>query len=192
MRVIVGLGNPGAEYNNTVHNSGFMFVDVLHGRIGVGDWRKKFGALVADAEFAGEKLFLMKPQSFMNNSGVPVASMFNFYKMKSEDVFVAHDDIELDFCITKAKKGGGNGGHNGIRSIDKCIGKDYWRLRLGVSRPKNDLDVSDYVLSKFNSEQLGKVNILFDEIIDSFDKLLDNKDAIFTTRLANTKKQDGK
>jgi PTH1 family peptidyl-tRNA hydrolase len=172
--LIVGLGNPGAEYSRTRHNVGFMAADILAGQDAV--WKKEKNALVAKAEIlpdrappfraAGTRLrvILAKPQTFMNLSGAAVQSLMTFYKIPLENLIVIHDDIDIKLGEAREKVGGGSAGHNGIKSIDAAVGRDYRRIRIGVGRPggqepaAGDQDVSDWVLGKFSDEELAKIN----------------------------------
>jgi PTH1 family peptidyl-tRNA hydrolase len=147
--LIVGLGNPGSEYDKTRHNIGFMAADEIAERAGAGSaWKKKFRGLLASP--AGAGYIILKPQTYMNVSGESVAEAMRFHKLEPKNVIVFHDDLDLQPSQVKIKQGGGAGGHNGLKSIDQHIGQDYWRVRLGIGHPgmKGDI-VSNYVLSGF-------------------------------------------
>jgi len=154
MFLIVGLGNPGAEYASTRHNIGFMAVDALAGREG---FSSKFHGLVANASIEGEKVILLKPQTFMNLSGKSVQAAMAFYKIAPENVIVMHDELDLPLGKIRIKKGGGANGHNGIKDIDQMVGPDYWRIRLGIGHPGMKEQVHGHVLSKFSSEETQEV-----------------------------------
>lgn len=149
MRLVVGLGNPGPEYARHRHNIGFMAVDDLARRHGFGPWKKRFQGLIAEGQIGPEKTYLLKPQTFMNLSGQSVGEAMRFYKVTPEQVIVLHDELDLPPGKLRAKKGGGHGGHNGLRSIDDHIGKDYWRVRLGIGHPGDKALVHGWVLSNF-------------------------------------------
>jgi PTH1 family peptidyl-tRNA hydrolase len=150
MLLIVGLGNPGTQYENTRHNIGFKVIDKLVNDLGARDVTKNafYGELFKSPNF----LFL-KPTTFMNLSGKSVQAVKNFYKIELEDIVVVHDDIDLPFSALRFKNGGGHGGHNGLRSIDAMIGKEYTRVRMGVGKPEYKSQVADYVLSNFTAEE---------------------------------------
>lgn len=155
MFLIVGLGNPGREYENTRHNVGFMAADVISDRYKFLPFKNKFDGLIAEGQIRDEKVYLLKPQTFMNLSGNSVVKAAFFYKILPENILVIHDDIDLSLGQLKAKIGGGNGGHNGLKSIDQQISPNYNRIRIGVGRPEiKGPEVIDYVLGHFsNSDQ---------------------------------------
>ncbi len=152
MFLVVGLGNPGAEYAATRHNVGFMAADELHRRYNFSPFRSKFNGLIAEGQIEGEKVYLLKPQTYMNLSGNSVVQAANFYKILPENIVVIHDDMDLPTDKIKAKLGGGSGGHNGIKSIDSQITPNYNRIRIGVGHPasKNEENVVNHVLSGFS------------------------------------------
>ena len=157
MTLFVGLGNPGAKYENTRHNIGFRVIDKLVDDSNARD--------ISKSSFEGElyrivdTLFL-KPTTFMNLSGKSVIAVKNFFKIDLEDIIVIHDDIDLPFGAVRFKKGGGHGGHNGLKSIDAAVGKDYIRVRVGVDKPQYKSQVADYVLSNFSSIESSKLDML--------------------------------
>jgi len=156
--LIVGLGNPGAEYALTRHNVGFMAVDSLAG-VGV-KWKKEKNALTTRIEIDGYNVILAKPQTFMNNSGDSVAPLMAFYKIPLENLIVIHDDMDIKVGSMREKTGGGSAGHNGIKSIDAAIGSEYKRIRIGIGHPRDfdsPIDPSDWVLGKFDSEQIEQI-----------------------------------
>ncbi len=148
-KMIVGLGNPGADYLLSRHNIGFMAVDALAEAVGASAWQKKFKGHIANATLDGAAFLLLKPSTYMNLSGEAVGEALRYYKLEVPDVLVVHDDIDLICGDIRVKQGGGHAGHNGLKSIDAHIGKDYWRVRLGVGRPQHKGEVSDYVLGNF-------------------------------------------
>ncbi len=139
MKLILGLGNPGPQYQNTRHNFGFLALDQFRSEVGFSDWQEnaKFKAVLSEGEINGEKLILAKPQTFMNLSGQAVSALANFYKIETTDIWVIHDDIDLPLGSLRIASGSGAAGHNGIRSIIECLGtKDFARFRLGISPAK--------------------------------------------------------
>jgi len=150
MKLLVGLGNPGAQYSKTRHNIGFMLIENIVGKLHM---EKKFNCLYGNI---GNILFAM-PQTYMNRSGDAVQQIMNFYKISINDLIVVHDDIDLELGRIKVKIGGGNGGHNGLKSIDQNVGINYLRIRLGVGRPQY-CDVASYVLQNFRQEELSIVD----------------------------------
>lgn len=154
MKLLIFLGNPGEEYSKTRHNVGFIvgdkIIDTLKPNTISGNWK---GVLYKLADF-----FILKPQTFMNLSGQSVSIVKNFYKIELKDIIVFYDDIDLEFGKIKIKFGGSSGGHNGIKSIDSFIGKDYFRIRIGIGRPDNsNIEIADYVLTKFNNVQFNNI-----------------------------------
>ena len=155
IKLLVGLGNPGLQYKRTRHNAGFLFLEMLHDSLYASPWQinKQFKAEIAEAFVQGEKVLLVKPQTFMNLSGDAVAAVMNFYRLKSQQMLVVHDEIDLAPGVVKFKKDGGHAGHNGLRDIIAKIGTaDFYRLRLGVGRPQVG-SVADYVLSAYSSDE---------------------------------------
>ncbi len=149
MWLVVGLGNPGKEYQHNRHNIGFMAVDHINETHNFSGWQKKFNGLFATGTLAGQKTILLKPQTFMNVSGQSVQAAAAFYKIYSANIIVLHDELDLEPGKIRIKQGGGDGGHNGLRSIDSVIGKAYWRVRLGIGHPGDKHLVHGHVLSDF-------------------------------------------
>ena len=137
MILIVGLGNPGAEYKFTRHNIGFLAVETLAEDNHFSPWKEKFKGLVSEGIIDGQKILLLKPKTYMNLSGQSVSLAMQFYKILPENVIVIHDDLDLDPGKVRMKQGGGHGGHNGLKDIDNRVGKDYWRIRLGIGHPRS-------------------------------------------------------
>jgi len=149
IKLIVGLGNPGQQYQKTRHNAGFLFLDRLVAEFG-GAWvsEAKFQGLIAECRFSKEKVILLKPQTFMNRSGHSVGMVARYYKLQPEEILVVHDELDFDAGVVKLKKGGGHAGHNGLRDIIVHLGsKEFYRLRVGIGRPDAGKVVADYVLS---------------------------------------------
>ena len=170
IRFIVGLGNPGAQYDQTRHNAGFDFVDEL-ARKNSGCWKvdAKYQAETCMISLAGEKIWLMKPMTFMNRSGQSVGSFTNFYKISVENILVAHDELDIAPGTARFKKGGGHGGHNGLRDIIASLGnnKDFYRLRLGIGHPGTAKDVANYVLNKGRPEERISLERAIDCALDN-------------------------
>ena len=163
--LIVGLGNPGTEYELTRHNVGFMAIDAL---VSDGNWKKEKNALTLHAEQNGQKIIYAKPQTFMNNSGESVAALMAFYKIPLENLTVIHDDMDLKIGDVRQKIGGSSAGHNGIKSIDKMVGSDYKRIRIGIGHPRDfdlPIDPSDWVLGKFTKEQLHTIQQILRNLV---------------------------
>ncbi|MEO0676138.1 MAG: aminoacyl-tRNA hydrolase [Pseudomonadota bacterium] len=149
MQLFVGLGNPGGKYERNRHNIGFMAVDRIAADHGFGPWRSKFQGLVSEGTLGGEKVLLLKPETFMNRSGQSVGEALRFYKLAPEDVMVFHDELDLAPGKLKVKRGGGHAGHNGLRSLHGHIGEAYGRVRLGIGHPGHKDAVPGYVLRDF-------------------------------------------
>jgi PTH1 family peptidyl-tRNA hydrolase len=175
--IIVGLGNIGKEYENTRHNAGFIAVDAIAEKYGARIDRVKFHATVAEADIAGKRVLLMKPTTYMNNSGVAVAEAASFYKIPAENVIVLHDEISFDPGVIRIRRKGSAGGHNGLKSIIAHLGSDAFpRIKIGVGqKPSPDYDLAAFVLGKFTAEQLVKINEKCPDIIASAALMLDGK-----------------
>ncbi len=173
MILLVGLGNIGKKYEKTRHNFGFLALDAIIEEFKFEKSADKFEAEVFKGEIDGKKIIAIKPQTYMNNSGISVLETAQFFKISPENIIVFHDEIDINFGEIRVKIGGGNAGHNGLKSIDEEIGKDYWRARLGVSRPKNkEFEIADYVLSKFSDEEFLQVEKIVANIAKSMPKFL--------------------
>jgi PTH1 family peptidyl-tRNA hydrolase len=171
--LIVGLGNPGPGYAGNRHNAGFMVVDELARRVGGRFTSHKTGADVLEARLAGRRVVLARPRSFMNVSGPAVAATARYFKIPPTDVVVVHDDLDLDYGVLRLKRGGGEGGHNGLRSISAWLGsKDYLRVRFGIGRPPGRMDPADYVLRDFSSVQHAELDLLVNRCADAVERLL--------------------
>lgn len=172
MHLVVGLGNPGARYVKTRHNIGFLVVERLAERAGASVERKLFGALVGDASVGGKKSLLVLPQQFMNVSGQPTSSLMGFYKVPIADLVVVHDDMDLPFGRLRVRVGGGHGGHNGIRDIQRLVGNDFVRVRFGVGRPPAPMDPADYVLGAWSPDENSQLTSLVDAAADAVECVL--------------------
>src|SRR5580693_5310598 len=154
MRLVVGLGNPGARYARNRHNVGFLALDAIARRHGVPGFRSRFKGELAEGVIGGERRLLLKPQTFMNASGESVAETARFFKISPSEILVIHDEIDLRPGKLRVKCGGGTAGHNGLRSIDALLGPDFWRVRIGVGHPGVKELVQPYVLQNFSGEEL--------------------------------------
>lgn len=182
--LIIGLGNPGPEYSANRHNIGFMAVDAVAEAYGFAKWSKKFQGQLSEGTIAGEKVFLLKPQTYMNLSGESAGKVAQFYKIPPENIIVIHDELDLPLGKLRVKIGGGNGGHNGLNSLDEHLGKDYWRVRVGIGHPGDKDAVSDYVLSDFTKAEHTFVESMVGEIAKYIGLLLQGNDAEFMNRIA--------
>ncbi|MEV6277919.1 aminoacyl-tRNA hydrolase [Nocardia sp. NPDC051832] len=172
--LVVGLGNPGPEYERTRHNIGFLVADVLAERVG-GRFavHKKSGADLLQARLDGRQVLIAKPRSFMNVSGRPVAALAKFFSVPPTEVIVVHDELDLPFGAIKLKRGGGEGGHNGLRSVSSALTtKDYLRTRIGIGRPPGRQDPADYVLKQFATPERKEVPVIVEQAADAVELLL--------------------
>ncbi|MGW4350956.1 aminoacyl-tRNA hydrolase [Nocardia sp. NPDC004582] len=172
--LVVGLGNPGSEYERTRHNVGFMVADLLAERVG-GRFtvHKKSGADLLEARLDGRKVLLAKPRTYMNLSGRPVAALAKFFSVPATEVIVVHDELDLPFGQIRLKRGGGEGGHNGLRSISQALTtKDYLRVRFGIGRPPGRQDPADYVLKPFSAPERKEVPVIVEQTADAVELLL--------------------
>ena len=184
MRLIVGLGNPGAQHSGHRHNVGFMAAGAIARRHGFSPAREKFHSLAAEGTLAGDKALILWPQTYMNDSGRAVQAAIQFYKAEPGDVVVLYDEIDLEFGKVRVKKGGGAAGHNGIRSIDAHIGPDFWRVRIGVGHPGIKGLVKHYVLHDFDAEEKPEVEKMVGAIADNFALLFERGHEHFMTKVA--------
>ena len=181
----VGLGNPGSSYAKNRHNVGFMALDYLAEAYRFADWRQTKPAAETSGLVGTTKIRLLKPLSYMNRSGLPVAQMAKYYDIAPENILVFHDDIDLGAGKIRVKQGGGHGGHNGLRDIDRHIGKEYWRVRIGVGRPDGRQDVDKWVLSDFTKqEQTDWLDTLLAAITSEAVRLSEKDMAGFASRVA--------
>ena len=184
MWLIAGLGNPGPQYQNNRHNIGFLALDRLVQRWGlaIAAWRHRFQGETQELTIGGEKLLALKPQTFMNESGLSVRAAAQFYKIPLDHIAVLHDDLDLGLGRVEIKQGGGNGGHNGLRSLDAHLGPDYWRIRLGIGHPGQDLPrevkqqlVLNHVLGNFGKAETAGLAPLLDRLAEDFPQFLAGK-----------------
>jgi len=170
--LVVGLGNPGPEYAGNRHNIGFMVADLLAGRIGAKFKAHRSRNQVVEGRLAGQRVVLAKPTSFMNLSGGPVAGLRDFYKAPLERLVVVHDELDVDYAALRLKRGGGDNGHNGLKSITKSLGPEYYRVRAGVGRPPGRMEVADFVLRDFSSTERKELAWFVDRAADAVEALL--------------------
>ena len=182
--LVVGLGNPGGSYARQRHNIGFMALDRLAGANGFGAWRSKFQAEMAEGRLAGKRVILLKPQTYMNESGRSVGEAARFLKVPVQDIIVIHDELDLAPGKCRVKIGGGHAGHNGLRSIHAHVGADYARVRLGIGHPGDKRMVSGYVLHDFAKADEAWLDPLLEGISDGFAKLVTGDDAGFQNAVA--------
>ena len=185
MRLLVGLGNPGPKYEKNRHNIGFMAVDEVVRRHSFSGFRSRFQGLVAEGTVDGRKLLILKPLTYMNRSGEAVGQALRFYKFAPEEVAVLYDEIDLEPGKLRVKLGGGHGGHNGLRSIDSHIGKDYWRVRMGVGHPGRKELVNRHVLSDFAKPDWDWVDPLLSAVAEAMPDLVADDASRFMSRVAH-------
>ncbi|MEH2510620.1 PTH1 family peptidyl-tRNA hydrolase [Nitrobacteraceae bacterium AZCC 1564] len=183
MRLFVGLGNPGTKYQGNRHNIGFMVVDDIARRHGFAPWRRRFQGETSEGTLDGERVILLKPSTYMNESGRAVSEAANFFKLGVGDIVVFHDEIELPPAKVRVKVGGGIAGHNGLRSISAHVGNDYRRVRLGVGHPGVKEFVHAHVLNDFAKAERPWVEALCDAITDNAALLVTNKDSSFQNKV---------
>jgi PTH1 family peptidyl-tRNA hydrolase len=187
MRLLVGLGNPGAQYKNHRHNAGFMALDLLHDRASGSEWREKHVGLFARGVLAGREVYLLKPQTFMNLSGRSVQRAVQQVGLRPQEILVVHDDLDLPYGEVRAKLGGGHGGHNGLRDITASIGADYARVRVGIGRPAQGT-VESFVLSAFSKDEAATLDDVLRRAADAVEMaVVQGIDAAMNK--TNTKKQ---
>jgi peptidyl-tRNA hydrolase, PTH1 family len=185
MRLVVGLGNPGSRYARNRHNIGFMAIDAIARRHGFPGFRNRFRGELAEAPIGGERRLLLKPQTFMNASGESVAEAARFFKIDPSEIVVIHDEIDLRPGKLRVKRGGGNAGHNGLRSIDPLLGPDYWRVRIGIGHPGIKELVHPYVLQNFPAAELtGWVEPLLEAVAEAIALLLSGTPDAFMSEVA--------
>jgi PTH1 family peptidyl-tRNA hydrolase len=172
MKLIVGLGNPGAQYTHHRHNIGFMVVDAIAAQYGFPSFSNKGNALVATGKIGTEAAILVKPQTYMNLSGQAVQPLMAFYKIAPEDIWVIHDELEIEAGRVRLKQGGGHGGHNGLKDIDGRIGANYHRVRVGIGRPEHKGMVSNYVLSNFSAQEMEMQHHVIAGLADGISAIL--------------------
>jgi len=188
MYLVVGLGNPGTRYAHNRHNIGFMAAEAISAVFSFGPWSKKFHGKISTGEIDGEKVLILLPETYMNESGRAVQAACTFHKIGPENVIILHDEIELAPGKIRLKQGGGHGGHNGLKSIDAAIGTNYWRVRLGIGRPpelENGtlMDTADYVLSNFSAAEKKWLSPFLTSITRHFPLLLSGQPSELMNRV---------
>ena len=188
IRLIVGLGNPGAEYEQTRHNAGFWLVDNLANDVGARLQREtRYNALMAKASVAGSEVYLLEPQTYMNRSGQPVGGLCRFFKINPDEVPVVHDELDLMPGIARLKKGGSSGGHNGLKDITAALGtQDYWRLRLGIGHPRTlslQQQVADFVLHRPRREDQDLIEQAIEKSLQVMPMIVEGKFEAATMKL---------
>ncbi len=185
MLLFVGLGNPTPDSENNRHNIGFKMIDALNRKFGLSKQKPKFKGLLTTGNIEDQKVYAIKPLTFMNNSGICIREIIEYFKIDAEDVIVFHDDLDIEFGKVKAKFAGSSAGHNGIESIDKFIGKDYSRVRIGIGKPKDSSEVSDFVLKNFDDDEIAQLDVITKNIIASISILIEKKLDLFSSTVNN-------
>mgnify|MGYP001263192656 FL=1 len=185
MLLFVGLGNPTADSENNRHNVGFKIIDSINKEFGLSKQKPKFKGLLTTGNINNIKVYAIKPLTFMNNSGICIRELIEYFKIDAEDVIVFHDDLDVEFGKIKAKFGGSDAGHNGIASIDKFIGKDYSRVRIGIGKPINKVEIADYVLQNFDEDEKLSIEKISKNITDSISILVEKKLDLFSSTVNN-------
>ena len=185
MFLFVGLGNPAPNSENNRHNIGFKIIDAINFKFKLSKQKPKFKGLLTTGNINEKKVYAIKPLTFMNNSGMCIRELIEYFKIEAENIIVFHDDLDIDFGKIKTKFGGSSAGHNGIESIDKFIGKDYSRVRIGIGKPNDTVSVSDYVLNDFNDEEKLQLETLKNNIAENLAILIDKKLDLFSSTINN-------
>ena len=182
--LIAGLGNPGSQYAKNRHNAGFIVLDEIHAAHRFGPWKAKFDGLLSEGTLAGRKTYLLKPQNFMNDSGVSVGPALRFFKLPLSGLVVIHDEIDLEPGKMKVKTGGGDAGQNGLRSITATLGPDYRRVRLGVGHPGEKHLVTHHVLANFDRDDIAWLKPLVMAMVEAAPLLARDDDTGFMSKVA--------
>lgn len=175
--LIVGLGNPGREYEMNRHNIGFLAIDQLADKFGQGSEKSSFKGIVQSGNINGTSVLFLKPQTFMNVSGESVGAAARFYKIPIENIIVLHDELDINAGTVKTKQGGGHAGHNGLRSIDHLVGNNYWRIRLGIGHPGEKHRVTGHVLGNFSDDEMVWLEPMLKTLTDNFSLMLNGQSA---------------
>ena len=183
MLLLVGLGNPSPNSSNNRHNVGFLIIDAINEKFKLSKQKPKFKGLLTTGNINEQKVFAIKPLTFMNSSGICIKELIEYFKINVKDVFVFHDDMDIDIGKVKVKFGGSNAGHNGIDSIDKNIGKNYSRIRIGIGRPKENSTGTDHVLENFSIEEKGNVEEVTKNITESLSILINKDLDLFSSKI---------
>ena len=185
MILFVGLGNPSPDSENNRHNVGFKIIDAINQKFSLSKQKPKFKGLLTTGNIGNKKVYAIKPLTFMNNSGICIRELIEYFKIEAENVIVFHDDLDVSFGKIKAKFGGSSAGHNGIESIDKFIGKDYSRVRIGIGTPNGKGDATNHVLKDFDEEEKVELENITKNITNSLPILLDKKLDLFSSTVNN-------
>ena len=185
MILLVGLGNPTPNSQDNRHNIGFKIIDAVNKKFSLSKQKPKFKGLLTTGNIQNKKIYAIKPLTFMNNSGICIRELIEYFKIDSEDVIVFHDDLDISFGKVKAKFGGSSAGHNGIESIDKFIGKDYSRVRIGIGKLNGKPNATDLVLNDFDEEEKAELENITNNITNSISILLDKKLELFSSTVNN-------
>tara|TARA_B110001452_G_scaffold178542_1_gene149791 strand:- start:759 stop:1319 length:561 start_codon:yes stop_codon:yes gene_type:complete len=185
MLLLVGLGNPTPDSENNRHNIGFKIIDTINKKFSLSKQKPKFKGLLTTGNINDKKVYAIKPLTFMNNSGICIRELIEYFKIDPNDVIVFHDDLDIEFGKIKSKFGGSSAGHNGVASIDKFIGKDYSRVRIGIGKPKSGDEVSEYVLKDFDEDEKLIIEKITENITESISILIDKKLDLFSSTVNN-------
>ena len=183
MLLLVGLGNPSPNHSTNRHNVGFFVIDAINEKFNLSKQKPKFKGLLTTGKIDEQKVFAIKPLTFMNSSGICIKELIEYFKINVKDVFVFHDDMDIDIGKVKVKFGGGNAGHNGIESIDKNIGKLYSRIRIGIGRPKNNSTAAEHVLDNLEKDEKLNVEEVNSNIIESLSILMKKNLELFSSKV---------
>ena len=183
MLLLVGLGNPNPENKNNRHNIGFKIINAINQKFGLSKQKPKFKGLLTTGKIGDRKVYAIKPLTFMNNSGICIRELIEYFKIDAADVIVFHDDLDIDLGKVNVKFGGSSAGHNGIESIDKFIGKDYSRVRIGIGRPDIKNMVTEHVINNFTDDEENSITELTNNIVEYLPVLIDKKLSIFSSKV---------
>jgi peptidyl-tRNA hydrolase, PTH1 family len=183
MLLLVGLGNPNPNNSDNRHNVGFLMINAINEKFKLSKQKPKFKGLLTTGKIDEQKVFAIKPLTFMNNSGICIKELIEYFKIDVKNVFVFHDDMDIDLGKIKVKFGGSSAGHNGIESLDKNIGKNYSRIRIGIGRPKKSATGADYVLDNFSNDEIEEVGVVTKNIVDSLSLLIKKDLDLFSSKI---------
>ena len=186
MLLLVGLGNPSPENENNRHNIGFKIINAINQKFSLSKQKPKFKGLLTTGKIGDKKVYAIKPLTFMNNSGICIRELIEYFKIDSVDVIVFHDDLDINLGKITVKFGGSSAGHNGIESIDKFIGKDYSRVRIGIGRPERKNMVTDHVLDNFTDDEENSITEVTNNIVEYLPVLIDKKLNLFSSKVNQT------
>ena len=183
MLLLVGLGNPSPNNSNNRHNVGFTVIDAINSKFKLSKQKPKFKGLLTTGNIDDKQVYAIKPLTFMNSSGICIKELIEYFKIDAKDVFVFHDDMDIDIGKVKVKFGGSSAGHNGIESIDKNIGRHYSRIRIGIGRPQNNSTDDEHVLDNFSSDEKQSIEKVADNIINSMSVLITKDLDLFSSKI---------